>query len=127
VEHRVGDRRIIRLIQKWLKAGVLEDGIVTVSDKGTGQGSVISPLLASLYLHYVLDLCPSHRAQNRLLVAVMRWMPTFGGRPGAKQPFESFDEVRVLAQRVVVATMFSPRAVRSLTVTRLRTRGALIE
>src|SRR5450759_4110511 len=52
VEHRVGDRRIIRLIQKWLKAGVLEDGIVTVSDKGTGQGSVISPLLANLYLHY---------------------------------------------------------------------------
>ena len=49
VEHRVGDRRIIRLIQKWLKAGVLEDGIVTVSDKGTGQGSVISPLLANLY------------------------------------------------------------------------------
>src|SRR5580704_17317164 len=56
VEHRVGDRRIIRLIQKWLKAGILEDGIVTVSDKGTGQGSVISPLLANLYLHYVLDL-----------------------------------------------------------------------
>src|SRR5438445_4025479 len=56
VEHRVGDRRIIRLIQKWLKAGVLEDGIVTVSDKGTGQGSVISPLLASLYLHYAFDL-----------------------------------------------------------------------
>src|ERR1700720_4154208 len=56
VEHRVGDRRIIRLIQKWLKAGVLEDGIVTVSDKGTGQGSVISPLLANLYLHYALDL-----------------------------------------------------------------------
>ena len=56
MEHRVGDRRIARLIQKWLKAGVLEDGIVTVSDKGTGQGSVISPLLANLYLHYVLDL-----------------------------------------------------------------------
>src|SRR5215211_815933 len=56
VEHRVGDRRIIRLIQKWLKAGVLEDGVVTVSDKGTGQGSVISPLLANLYLHYALDL-----------------------------------------------------------------------
>src|SRR5881296_3197344 len=56
VEHRVGDRRIIRLIQKWLKAGVLEDGIVTVSDKGTGQGSVISPLLANVYLHYVFDL-----------------------------------------------------------------------
>jgi group II intron reverse transcriptase/maturase len=56
VEHRIGDRRITRLIQKWLKAGVLEDGIVTVSDKGTGQGSVISPLLANLYLHYVFDL-----------------------------------------------------------------------
>ena len=56
VEHRVGDRRIIRLIQKWLKAGVLEDGIATVSDKGTGQGSVISPLLVNLYLHYAFDL-----------------------------------------------------------------------
>jgi RNA-directed DNA polymerase len=56
VEHRNGDRRIVRLIQKWLKVGVLEDGVVTVSDKGTGQGSVISPLLANIYLHYVLDL-----------------------------------------------------------------------
>jgi RNA-directed DNA polymerase len=56
VEHRIGDRRIIRLIQKWLKAGVLEDGIVTGSDRGTGQGAVISPLLANIYLHYVLDL-----------------------------------------------------------------------
>jgi RNA-directed DNA polymerase len=56
VEHRIGDKRIIRLIQKWLKAGVLEDGVVTVSDKGTGQGSVISPLLANVYLHYVFDL-----------------------------------------------------------------------
>ncbi len=56
VEHRVGDPRIIRLIRKWLKAGVLEDGIVTVSDKGTGQGSVISPLLANVYLHYCFDL-----------------------------------------------------------------------
>jgi len=56
VEHRIGDPRIIRLIQKWLKAGVLEDGVVTVSDKGTGQGSVISPLLANVYLHYVIDL-----------------------------------------------------------------------
>ena len=45
VEHRIGDKLIIRLIQKWLKAGILEDGIVAVSDKGTGQGAVISPLL----------------------------------------------------------------------------------
>jgi RNA-directed DNA polymerase len=55
VEHRVGDKRIIRLIQKWLKAGVLEDGVVTVSDRGTGQGSVVSPLLANIYLHYAFD------------------------------------------------------------------------
>jgi RNA-directed DNA polymerase len=54
--HRIGDRRIIRLIQKWLKAGILEDGVVSVSERGTGQGSVISPLLANIYLHYALDL-----------------------------------------------------------------------
>jgi RNA-directed DNA polymerase len=56
LEHRIGDRRIIRLIQKWLKAGVLEDGIEMVSDSGSGLGSVISPLLANIYLHYALDL-----------------------------------------------------------------------
>ncbi|MEH2472640.1 RNA-directed DNA polymerase [Nitrobacteraceae bacterium AZCC 2161] len=56
LEHRVGDKRIIRLIQKWLRAGILEDGVVTVDDRGTGQGSVISPLLGNIYLHYVLDL-----------------------------------------------------------------------
>ncbi|GGB14022.1 group II intron reverse transcriptase/maturase [Brucella endophytica] len=56
LEHRIGDTRIIRLTRKWLKAGILEDGIVTVDDRGTGQGSVISPLLANIYLHYVLDL-----------------------------------------------------------------------
>jgi RNA-directed DNA polymerase len=56
VEHRVGDPRIVRLIQKWLKAGVLEGGMVRVSDRGTGQGAVISPLLANIYLHYAFDL-----------------------------------------------------------------------
>jgi RNA-directed DNA polymerase len=56
LEHRIGDRRIIRLVRKWLKAGILEDGVVSVSDRGTGQGSVISPLLANIYLHYALDL-----------------------------------------------------------------------
>ncbi|WP_189402000.1 group II intron reverse transcriptase/maturase [Mesorhizobium sp. M2E.F.Ca.ET.166.01.1.1] len=56
LNHRIGDQRIIRLIQKWLKAGVLEEGIVTTSEQGTGQGSVASPLLANLYLHYVFDL-----------------------------------------------------------------------
>src|SRR6266576_2395457 len=56
LEHRIGDRRIIRLIQKWLMAGVLEDGVVRASDMGTGQGSVISPLLANVYMFYVFDL-----------------------------------------------------------------------
>jgi RNA-directed DNA polymerase len=56
VEHRIGDERVIRLIQKWLKTGVLEDEVVTTSDRGTGQGSVISPLLANIYLHYAFDL-----------------------------------------------------------------------
>jgi group II intron reverse transcriptase/maturase len=56
LEHRIGDTRILRLVQKWLRAGVLEDGIVTIEETGTGQGSVISPLLANVYLHYVFDL-----------------------------------------------------------------------
>jgi RNA-directed DNA polymerase len=47
---------IIRLIRKWLKAGVLEDGVVTTSERGRGRESVISPLLANIYLHYVFDL-----------------------------------------------------------------------
>jgi len=56
VEHRVGDRRVVRLIRKWLKAGVMEDGQVMATETGTPQGAVISPLLANLYLHYVFDL-----------------------------------------------------------------------
>ena len=56
LEHRIGDKRILRLIQKWLKAGVLEDGRIEVPERGTGQGAAISPLLANIYLHYVLDL-----------------------------------------------------------------------
>ena len=64
VEYRIGDKRIIRLIRKWLKAGVLEDGVVTVSEMGTGQGSVISPLLANIYMHYVFDLW-AHRWRQR--------------------------------------------------------------
>ena len=55
-EHRIGDRRIVRLIQKWLAAGVPEDGTRTPSETGTVQGGSISPLLANLYLHYVFDL-----------------------------------------------------------------------
>ena len=56
LEHRVTDSRILRLIQKWLKAGVSEDGTWSESKLGTPQGAVISPLLANVYLHYVFDL-----------------------------------------------------------------------
>ncbi|MBI2295299.1 MAG: group II intron reverse transcriptase/maturase [Betaproteobacteria bacterium] len=56
VEHRIGDPRVIRLIGKWLKAGVMEDGVVKPTAAGTPQGAVASPLLANLYLHYVFDL-----------------------------------------------------------------------
>jgi RNA-directed DNA polymerase len=56
VQHRVADRRILRLIQKWLKAGVMEEGEWKDTKMGTPQGSVISPLLANIYLHYVFDL-----------------------------------------------------------------------
>jgi hypothetical protein len=56
VQHRVADRRILRLIQKWLKAGVMEDGKREETEIGTPQGAVVSPLLANVYLHYVFDL-----------------------------------------------------------------------
>jgi group II intron reverse transcriptase/maturase len=56
VEHRIGDKRIVRLIQKWLKAGVMEQGQWSETKEGSPQGAVISPILANLYLHYVVDL-----------------------------------------------------------------------
>jgi retron-type reverse transcriptase len=56
VEHRVADRRMLRLIRKWLRAGVSEDGQWSKTEVGTPQGSVASPFLANVYLHYVLDL-----------------------------------------------------------------------
>ena len=64
IEHRIGDRRIIRLIQKWLKAGVLEDGKRVVKEVGTVQGGSISPVLANIYLHYVFDLW-AHRWRRK--------------------------------------------------------------
>src|ERR1039457_905100 len=56
IEHRLADRRIVRLIRKWLKAGVSEDGQWSETDKGTPQGAVASPLVANVYLHYLFDL-----------------------------------------------------------------------
>jgi hypothetical protein len=72
VEHRVDDRRVIRLIRKWLKAGVMEDGEVTRPEVGTPQGGVASPLLANIYLHYVFDLWAErwrrHHAQGNVIL-----------------------------------------------------------
>jgi len=56
VEHRIGDTRVVRLIQKWLAAGVLENGKLSKSEEGTPQGATVSPLLANVYLHYAFDL-----------------------------------------------------------------------
>ena len=66
VQHRVGDPRLISLIRRWLKAGVLEEGVVTPSDMGTPQGGSISVLLSNVYLHYALDLWFERVAKPRL-------------------------------------------------------------
>jgi RNA-directed DNA polymerase len=79
IEHRVADRRVVRLIQKWLNAGVLEDGRRIVSEIGTVQGGSISPLLANIYLHYVFDLWV-HRWRQRQAhgdVVVVRFADDF--------------------------------------------------
>lgn len=64
IEHRVGDRRVLRLIGKWLRAGVSEEGEWSKTVVGTPQGSVISPFLANVYLHYGLDLWVRHWRQH---------------------------------------------------------------
>jgi group II intron reverse transcriptase/maturase len=56
LEHRIADGRVLRLIQKWLRAGVIEDGAWSDTEAGTAQGASVSPLLANVYLHYVFDL-----------------------------------------------------------------------
>jgi group II intron reverse transcriptase/maturase len=72
LEHRIGDRRILRLIRKWLRAGVSEEGEWSKTTVGTPQGAVISPLLANVYLHYVLDLWiewwRNHRCRGDVIV-----------------------------------------------------------
>jgi len=75
LQHRIGDRRILRLIKKWLRAGVLEDGEWSETEKGTPQGSEISPLLANVYLHYVFDLWVQHWRTQRITgeVIVVRY------------------------------------------------------
>jgi group II intron reverse transcriptase/maturase len=78
IEHRIADRRVVRLIQKWLNAGVLEDGEWTRSEVGTPQGGGISPLLANIYLHYAFDLwVRDWRRQAKGDVIVVRYADDF--------------------------------------------------
>src|SRR3970282_498124 len=79
VEHRSADRRVVRLIQKWLKAGVLEEGRRTPTELGTVEGGSISPLLANVYLHYVFDLWVQRwrRKQAHGDVVVVRFADDF--------------------------------------------------
>ena len=65
LQHRIGDERVIRLISRMLKSGIMEEGLVRASEKGTPQGSILSPLLSNIYLHYVLDLWFSHRLKKQ--------------------------------------------------------------
>jgi RNA-directed DNA polymerase len=91
VEHRIADRRVVRLIQKWLNAGVLEDGKRMQVEEGTPQGGSASPLLANVYLHYVFDLWVQswRRRQAHSDVIVVRFADDivvgFQGRSDAKQ------------------------------------------
>jgi len=79
VERRIGDSRILQLIRKWIHVGIIEDGRLLVTETGTGQGQVISPLLANIYLHYVLDEWFEHEVKPRLrgMAAEIRYADDF--------------------------------------------------
>lgn len=79
LEHRIGDRRILRLVQKWLRAGVIEDGNWSQTPEGTPQGGSASPLLANVYLHYVLDWWTQtwRRRYARGDMIIVRWADDF--------------------------------------------------
>jgi group II intron reverse transcriptase/maturase len=100
VEHRVADRRVVRLLQKWLNAGVMEAGERTVSEVGTVQGGSISPLLANIYLHYVFDLWVQRwrKTEARGDVIVVRFADDFVVGFQYRQEAERF--LTMLRQRV---------------------------
>lgn len=79
VEHRVGDDRVIRLIRKWLKAGVMVNGTKAETNEGVPQGGSISPLLANIYLHYALDLWVDHKRKDKSRgeAIIVRWADDF--------------------------------------------------
>jgi group II intron reverse transcriptase/maturase len=79
LEHRIADKRVLRLVQKWLSAGVIEDGTWTACDEGTPQGASVSTLLANVYLHYVFDLWVRQwrRRNGRYDMVVVRFADDF--------------------------------------------------
>jgi RNA-directed DNA polymerase len=79
IEEQIGDRRVIRLIRKWLKAGVLEDGELSATEIGVPQGSVISPLLSNLFLHHVFDIWAHQwrQAPERGRMIIVRYADDF--------------------------------------------------
>ena len=99
VEHRIADRRVVRLIRKWLNAGVLEAGEWRCSEEGTPQGGSASPLLANLYLHYVFDLWVQHWRKTKAKgdVIVVRWADDFVVGFEHQQDAEQFHQA--LAER----------------------------
>ena len=101
IEHRIADRRIVLLIQEWLKAGVLEDGERIQSEMGTVQGGSISPLLANIYLHYVLDLWAQRWRKNQAKgqVIIVRWADDF--IVGFEHRFEAERFLEGLGERFV--------------------------
>ena len=79
IEHRIADQRVVRLIRKWLNAGVLEEGRWTRSEEGTPQGGSASPLMANIFLHYVFDLWVHHWRKTKAKgdMIVVRWADDF--------------------------------------------------
>jgi len=99
IEHRVADQRVVRLIRKWLNAGVLEQGQWSCSDEGTPQGGSASPLLANVYLHYVFDLWVQHWRKTKAKgdMIVVRWADDFV--VGFQHPSEAEQFHKELAER----------------------------
>lgn len=100
IEHRIGDKRMVRLLMKWMRAGVMEDGELRAVKEGTPQGGIISPLLANIYLHYVLDLwvCHWRKMHAHGEVYIVRYADDFV--MGFQQEFDVLTMRTALAERL---------------------------